>query len=276
VRLSLEFQVVPSSGGELAEPTYWPVYFAADDRALRTLSGDVVSDWLVAPGALGKSELPSWLAEIADSGLGGGSYVGYGLVYSDGTGDDAAQAYQDLLATLHAVVIRSASGATGLDALLGMFGAGRGKPIQLDSLREGLDPAELAKELGEDLVTGVAAFRSVGDALLPFTQGVPLAAPPPPPPRKVAAPVATHPPISPVLHIPSGPPSVPIARPPVHLPTARAFAPGTVVAVTVQAVRLDDLARKGAIGLDRELPARVSLKASPKLAGKLSRQDQLK
>ena len=40
--------------------------------------------------------------------------------------------------------------------------------------------------------------------------------------------------------------------------------------------RLGGLRRKGAIGLDRELPARVSLKSSPKLAGKISRQDQLK
>lgn len=290
MRVSLGFQVAVSGGSEIAEPTYWPVYLAVDDAALRFLSGDVVADWLVAPGALAKGELPSWSRDIADRGLAGGGYAGFGLLYSDGGADldTTRAAYQDLIATLHTLVIGHAAGATGLDVLLGAFGGGAafdGKPgqITLDRLRDGVDPQDLSKELDGDLVTGVAAFRAVGDSVLPFTQGVPAPAAVRTPGKTpvlthAAAAVAAAPAVSVTAavdarraqRLDAGRVAVPV-RPPIVLPPRPRFAAGTVIAVTAQTFRLADIAAKGQLAFQRPLPARVNLKTPLQLTGSASR-----
>lgn len=284
MRVSLGFQVAASGGSEIAEPTYWPVYLAVDDGALRFLSGDVVADWLVAPGALAKGELPSWLREVGDRGLAGGGHVGFGLLYSDGGADlDVTRdAYQELVATLHTLVLGHVAGATGLGVLLGAFGGGAAfdgvpDPIMLDRLRDGVDPQDLAKELDGDLVTGVAAFRAVGDSVLPFTQGVPAptagAAGKPPvlthAAQVAAAPVAD---VRRAQRLAVGDRVAVPVRPPIVLPPRPRFAAGTVIAVTAQTFRVADIAAKGQLAFQRPLPARVNLKTPLQLTGSASRE----
>jgi hypothetical protein len=50
----------------------------------------------------------------------------------------------------------------------------------------------------------------------------------------------------------------------------RGLEPGTVVAVTVQAFRADEIAAKGTLEFARELPVRGGLKVSLKLTGSVS------
>lgn len=308
MRVSLAFQIVQSGGNEIAEPTYWPAYFAVDDAALRSLSGDIVSDWLVAPGALAKDEMPAAVREVAERGLGGGGWIGFGLMYTDGGADsEAAQAgYQELIATLHTLALGHVASATGLDVLLGAFGGGAAfdaKPgeLTLERLREGVDPADVGKEIDGELLTGVAAFRAAGEAVLPFTQGVPGPVVVAPPPKKTVGDL-THVAAAHVAGTPAtaalaaaariarpavrAVPSVagPIARGPlgatrgttvgpvVRPPIRRAFAAGTVLAVTAQAFRIDDLGDKGQIAFERTLPPRINLKTSLRLTGSVSRE----
>jgi hypothetical protein len=311
VRVSLRFEVAHTAG-EIAEPVSWPVYFAVDDAAARFLAGDVAAtDWLVAPGPLAKGEAAAWQRDVAASGLAGGSYVGFGLLYSEGgaSHDATRKAYQELVSTLQSLALAHVAEATGLGALLGGFGAvfdGKVRGVDLDKLGRGLDPEELAPELDPGLLGNLEGFREVAEALAPFTPGLAVAVPSSAtrgtPVRRLggnltATPVVTRPPgivtrpgVTPVTPVTGG-----VTRPgakPTPVVTAvpraaglteglvraraaaaariRALENGTVVAVTVQAFRLDEVAAKGTLEFARELPVRGGLKVSLKLTGSVS------
>lgn len=264
MRLSLGFGVVQSEGEPIGAPLYWPVYFAVDDPAVRFLAGDVASsDWIHAPGALNKGELPAWSREVAVSGVAGPGYLGFGLLYSDGgAGDDGMQsAYEELAATLHTLALDQVARASGLGVMLGAFGStsfdkGRDGDSPLERLREGLDPEELSKEIDQGLVTGIEAFRAVHESLLPFTPGIATASL-----STASKPTAT----------------VPATRRTARRRGAAAAAAaeaGRIVAVTVQAWRVEDIAAQGAIEIRRELPTRGELKAKLTLEGRVGREDQ--
>lgn len=243
VRLSLGFSVVQSGGEPLRQPLHWPVYLAVDDPALRFLAGDVASsDWLHAPGPLTGGELPAWIRDVAVTGVAGAGYLGFGLLYSDGGAADEAMlaVYEQLVATLHTLALEHVARASGLGVMLGAFGSttfddGR-RESQLDPLRGGVDPEKLRGEIDPGILNGIGAFRAVRDSLLPFTPGAPAAG------------------------LASG-----------KLAAAEA---GRVVAVTVQAWRVEEIAAKGALDLRRELPVRDGLKVQLTLQGRAGREGQ--
>jgi hypothetical protein len=256
VLVSLTVEVVQAGGKEeIGEPIYWPVYAAVDDAALRFLIGDVTAqDWLEAPGPLGKGEAPAWRREIGERGVAGGGYVGFGLLYSEGgsSAEPTQAAYQALIATLHALVIGHVARTSGLKMMLRAFGGRAGfddKPdgVDLDLVRDGVDPEVLREVLDDDLVTGLDAFRGVGASLLPFAQGGVGGSSG----VRVSTPSARLRPVAP--------------------PPERRFDPGTVVAATVQAWRLADIAEKGVFAVHRELRTRVELSGALWLAGQVTR-----
>jgi hypothetical protein len=285
------------------------VYFVVDDAAARFLAGDVAAtDWLVAPGPLAKGEAAAWQRDVAASGLAGGSYVGFGLLYSEGgaSHDATRKAYQELVSTLQSLALAHVAEATGLGALLGGFGAvfdGKVRGVDLDKLGRGLDPEELAPELDPGLLGNLEGFREVAEALAPFTPGLAVAVPSSatrgtpvrrPGGNLTATPVVTRPPgivtrpgVTPVTGVvtrPGAKPTPVVTAVPRaagltgRLVRARAAAAariralenGTVVAVTVQAFRLDEIAAKDTPEIARELPVRGGLKVSLKLTGSVS------
>jgi hypothetical protein len=205
--------------------------------------------------------------------------VGYGLMFSAGGADDASarEAYQALLATVHALVLRHTAVESGLAALLPAFGARdatNAKGPDLERLREGIDPAALGTEIDSGLTERFAAFRDVSDALRALAPGA-----------AARDPVAVHPvpqpppgrPVRPPLTVPLPPPSRPGRRPPVNVPfepprgVAR-VAPGTVVAVTLQAWRIDQIPSDRPLEFARALPTRKVPRASLRLSGRLRRE----
>ena len=293
MRVSLEFEVVASDKDPIAEALSWPVYVAVDDAAARFLIGDVAAtDWLQAPGPLAKGELAAWTRDVIDAGVAGGGYAGFGLLYSAGGADDEATlaAYQDLVVTLHAIVLGHVAQTTGLGALLGGFGArfdGKVRGSDLDRLRDGVDPEGLRKELDEELVSGLAAFREVGASLQAFVPGVTAPAPVEPGGKQVGA-LATpirigRPPLDgrgtpPTGSAPGwGRGSIDVVRPaepPIRIVRPRkGLAAGTVVAVTAQLFRVADIAAKGIVEIDRELPTR-GVPAQLRLKGRVTGEGQ--
>lgn len=258
MRLSLGLEVVQSGGEPIGEPLYWPVYFTVDDPALRFLAGDVAAaDWLQGPGPLGKGEVPAWIREVPVSGIAGPAYFGFGLLYSDGgAADEATQAaYEELLTVVHTLALDHVAQASGLGVMLGAFGSaafqakgGKDGASDLDRLREGIDPEELAKEIDGDLLHGLGGFREVGASLLPFTPG---AATPASFGRKPTANIAA---------------AMRAARRP-------ALEAGRVLAVTVQAFRADEIAAKGRLEIHRELPVRGDARVALKLDGRVAREE---
>jgi hypothetical protein len=113
---------------------------------------------------------------------------------------------------------------------------------------DGVDPEELAKEIDGDLLHGLAGFREVADALLPFTPG---AATPASVGRKPVASIAA---------------AMRAARRPL-------FEAGRIVAVTVQAFRVDEVAAKGRLEFGRELPVRGDARVGLKLDGRVAREE---
>jgi hypothetical protein len=258
VRLSLRFGVVQSGGEPIREPLHWPVFFAVDDPALRFLAGDVASsDWLHAPGPLSGDDAPAWIREVAVDGVAGAGYLGFGLMYSDGGAtDEATQAVHDeLVATLHTLALDHVAHASGLGVMLGAFGSTtfedrRGEP-PLDRLRDGLDPEKLSGEIDQGVKNGIGAFRAVRDSLLPFTPGVPVTS------LSTGGNLTT---------------TLAAARQP--RPRIVAAEAGRVVAVTVQAWRVEEIAAKGAIEIRRELPVRGGRKVQLTLQGRAGREGQ--
>lgn len=270
MRLIIELDGVQARGGEgPSEPLVWPVYFAVDDETLLSLAGNLdSSSWIQAPGPQPLDASLSWQRELTTGGLPHGqSRFGYGLLYSaGGTKEPATQAaYQELVATIHALALSLAADATGMGALLAAFGGGfsldkREPKTRFERLSEGIDPDELGDELDRDLARSLDGFRSVSQLLAPFVPGGKAPATPRPGRGEVAEPSGRFPEARPTS-LAAG-----IGR-------VSEAAPGTVLAVTVQAWSADDVPVGRPIRFSRSLRARGAARASLKLSGTLRRED---
>jgi hypothetical protein len=259
---------VQARGGERpSEPLVWPVFFAVDDATLLSLAGNLDSPgWIHAPGPQPEGALLSWQRELSTGGMPPGqSRFGYGLLYSAGGAKEPATqaAYQELVATVHALALSQAADATGMGALLAAFGGGfsldkREPRARLEKLSEGIDPDEFGDELDRDLARSLDGFRSVSQLLAPLVPGGKASTTRRPDRREVAE---------------------PIARPAEDRPASLAAIgrvsraePGTVLAVTVQAWNADDVLVGRPIRIGRALRARGAARASLKLSGTLRRE----
>lgn len=268
MQLQLQLDDVQARGGErIGNPTHWPVYFTLDDTTLRSLAGDVAaSDWMHAPGAAAAGSKLVWQHAFPDHAASRRrGRIGYGLLYSAGGANDASTqaAYQELVATVHTLVLGHAARENGLAALLAAFG-GRyapddpGQGPDLDRLRNGIDPDRLSGELDTGLTQGFEAFRAVAQALMPLVPG--------------AAGHAKADPLNPVTPVTGLRTTTAAAsfKPAVAARASR-LAPGTVVAVTLQAWRVDEIPLDKPLEFARPLPTRGVLRASLRLSGRLSR-----
>ena len=269
MRLILELDGVQARGGERpSEPLVLPVYFAVDDETLLSLAGNLDSpSWIHAPGPQPQGAALSWQRELTTGGMPPGeSRFGYGLLYSAGGAKEPATqaAYQELVATVHALALSQAADATGMGALLAAFGGGfsldKRKPkTRFEKLSEGVDPDELGDELDRDLAQSLGGFRSVSQLLAPLVPGGKAPATPKPGRYEVAEPIARF-----AEDRPASLAAV-IGR-------VSEAAPGTVLAVTVQAWNVDDVPVGRPIRISRALRARGAVRASLKLRGTLRRE----
>jgi hypothetical protein len=280
VYIQLHIGGVQARGGErINDPTHWPVFFALDDMTLLSLAGDVdATSWLHAPGAAAAGAQMAWQHAFPDdtAGLQRGR-IGYGLLYTAGGAKEASAqaAYRALVATVHTLVLGQAARQNGAGALLAAFG-GRYAPddpdqgVDLDRLRPGIDPERLAGELDPGLLRGFEAFRAVAQALMPLAPGAPASSAPPAAAMQTAA-AGLHP-VAAVadvhldfLHV------LDALFKPDHRKRPSGLAPGTVVAATLQAWRIDEIPPDGPLLFTRPLPARGVLRASLRLNGRLER-----
>jgi hypothetical protein len=253
VRLSIDVRVRQVDGDGVKEPLYSPVFFAVDDPALRFLAGDLgSSDWMHAPGVLDKDQVPQWRREVAERGVAGAGYVGFALLYSDGgAGEEGLQAaYEELQATIQTLALEQVARASGLGVMLAAFGGaivedklGDKEPeSRLDRLRDGIDPEKLSREIDQGLLSGIGAFREIGSRLLPFVPGLSTAG-----------------------LVRGGKTLRGIERLTDDAP---------IVAVTLQAWRVEEIAEKGTLEIRRELPVRGGLKVKLTLEGRVGRDEQ--
>jgi hypothetical protein len=333
VHVVLEFNPLQARDCEnIDNALHWPVFFAVGDATLRYLAGDLAtSEWMHAPGPLTLDESISWRTEVSASSITNGGYVGFGLLYSAGGADmDATKAaYQQLIATVFSLALEDVAHSSGLGALLNAFGSMASTDTHqhgngFERLRKGIDPAELHNELDSDLLSGLTAFYSVGQSMLPFT------------PNAVSANVVNSIPISRVAAIGNAAvasiiglahaadePKAATAFEPVaaesingttkggnedvqrvkHVPSPLAHSlsianltaifcrlfrylcrllhslltahppVGTVIAVTLQAWRLDEIPSHHSLEINRPLQTRDSVCVSLHLAGRVGRED---
>ena len=87
MRIRLSLDGVWSRGAErLREPLLWPVWFAVEDAALRTLAGDLrAADVLYAPGPVAAEQLTPWERRLQLQALPPErALLGLALLYSEG------------------------------------------------------------------------------------------------------------------------------------------------------------------------------------------------
>ena len=261
MRLILELDGVQARGRERpSEPLTWPVFFAVDDATLLSLAGNLdTPGWLHAPGPQPDGAALSWQRQLSPSGMPAGqSRFGYGLLYSAGGAKEASTqaAYQDLVATVHALALSQAAQASGMGALLAAFGGGftldkREPASKLDRLVDGIDPDELGDEIDRDLARSLDGFRSVSQLLAPLAPGAH---------HRAAAAAVTR-----LVDERATPLAAVIGR-------VSEAAPGTVLAVTVQAWNTDEVPVDRPLRISRALRARGAFRTSLKLKGTLRRE----
>jgi hypothetical protein len=311
MRFHLELEKISFRGAERPrDPVLWPVWFAVDDAALRSLAGDPTADPVHSPGPIrppARGAISRWDRAVSANALPPEhALVGFGLLLTAGGLESAPvwDAYQELADLLHALALTETARAAHFLPLLEAFGAEEAKAeadraALLAALREGLSPEALRRTVDAGLRERLGALRGVGHMLgrlLPEASPTPRAAAeaavlaglrarditaslpetgrPGPGPEGTPAGARPEPPFPiPGPLLPGGlPPGA--GRIPVPGPAGIGDLPdGTVVAGTVQAWRTGDLPPGRTTRIDRPLPALRTMRASLALSGSIHRED---
>lgn len=268
MHVRLQLDPVTERGIRVESATHWPIFFVSGVSTLQWLSGDLGStDWLYTPGAAIQPTELVWRRAVADRGeMLRRARIGFGLVYSAG-GAGSVQLeieYQALAATVHALVLSHAAEESGVQPLLAAFGGrewqqDRGPSAVLDRLRNGVDPDQLEGQFDRGLVEQFAALRSIEQALSPLTPGV------------VGPGAVGGGGLDPGRDVVVGPPLESRISAPKKPESTSRLESGSVVAVTLQTWRVDEIPVDRPLDFSRSLPTRGAKRASLTLSGRLSR-----